>query len=74
MKDKTFKALYEEEKKKPTAAQQFITDVAALTMKSESTVRMWITGVQVPDQLTQSIIAGKYDVSVDSLFPKTIEQ
>ncbi len=74
MNKKTFKTLYEEEKKKPTAAQMFISEVAALTKRSEATVRMWLTGQQVPDELAQSIIAKRYNVSVDSLFPKTIEQ
>lgn len=74
MNKKTFKTLYEEEKKKPTAAQMFISEVAALTKRSEATVRMWLTGQQVPDELAQSIIAERYNVSVDNLFPKTIEQ
>lgn len=73
MNKKTFKTLYEEEKKKPTAAQIFISEVAALTKRSEATVRMWLAGQQVPDELAQSIIAERYNVSVDSLFPKTIE-
>lgn len=73
MNKKTFKTLYEEEKKKPTAAQMFISEVAALTKRSEATVRMWLAGQQVPDELAQSIIAERYNVSVDSLFPKTIE-
>lgn len=74
MNKKTFKTLYEEEKKKPTAAQMFISEVAALTKRSEATVRMWLAGQQVPDELAQSIIAERYNVSVDNLFPKTIEQ
>lgn len=73
MNKKTFKTLYEEEKKKPTAAQMFISEVAALTKRSEATVRMWLAGKQVPDELAQSIIAERYNVSMDSLFPKTIE-
>lgn len=73
MNKKTFRTLYEEEKKKPTAAQMFISEVASLTKRSEATVRMWLAGQQVPDELAQSIIAERYNVSVDSLFPKTIE-
>lgn len=75
MTHKTFKALYEEQKKKPTAAQVFVSEVARLTKRSEVTVRMWLSGQQVPDELAKSIIAERYNVSVDSLFPtKTIEQ
>ena len=49
MNKKTFKALYEEQKKKPTAAQLFVSEVATLTKRSEATVRMWLSGQQVPD-------------------------
>ena len=72
MKKKTFKALYEEQKKKPTAAQVFVSEVATLTKRSEATVRMWLSGQQVPDELAQTMIAEKYNVSIDSLFPKTM--
>ena len=72
MNKKTFKALYEEQKKKPTAAQVFVSEVATLTKRSESTVRMWLSGQQVPDELAQTMIAEKYNVSIDSLFPKTM--
>ncbi len=72
MNKKTFKALYEEQKKKPTAAQVFVSEVATLTKRSEATVRMWLSGQQVPDELAQTMIAEKYNVSIDSLFPKTM--
>ena len=72
MNKKTFKALYEEQKKKPTAAQLFVSEVATLTKRSEATVRMWLSGQQVPDELAQTMIAEKYNVSIDSLFPKTM--
>lgn len=69
MNKKTFKDLYEEEKKKPTSAQIFVSDVAKLTKRSEATVRMWISGRQVPDELVQSMIAEKFNVDVETLFP-----
>ena len=71
MKEKTFKALYEEQKKIPTAAQIFVAEVAALTKRSEATVRMWLSGQQIPDELVQTIIAKKFNVCINSLFPKT---
>ena len=74
MYSKTFKALYEEQKKKPTAAQVFITEVADLTKRSEATVRMWLSGQQVPDELAQTMIANKYQVDINNLFPKTANQ
>ena len=70
MKQKTFKALYEEQKMKPTAAQVFVSEVATLTKRSEATVRMWLSGQQVPDELAQTMIAEKYQVNIDNLFPK----
>lgn len=67
---KTFKDFYEEEKRKPTAAQRFVSDVASLTKRSETTVRMWLSGAQVPDELAKSVIAQHFDADVRTLFPK----
>lgn len=69
MAEKTFKELYEEEKKKPTAAQVFISEVAKLTKRSEMTVRMWVAGTQTPDELAKSVIAQRYGVDANGLFP-----
>lgn len=68
MKKISFKALYEEQKSKPTAAQMFVKEVADLTKRSEVTVRMWLSGQQTPDRLAQEIIAQHYGVDVDTLF------
>lgn len=46
---KSFFDLYAEQKKKPTPAQNFIAEIAALTHRSENTVKMWLCGRQVPD-------------------------
>lgn len=64
----SLKALYEEQKKKPTAAQVFVRDIANLTKRSEFTVRMWLCGQQVPDKLAQETIANHLGVSVETLF------
>lgn len=66
---KTFKSLYENEKKKPTAAQLFIARVAAITKRSEMTVRMWLSGRQEPDELAKSVIAREFGSDAASLFP-----
>lgn len=66
---KTFRELYDEELRKPTAAQRFIREVSELTHRSEVTVRFWLSGRQVPDELAQTIIAQKYNVDVKHLFP-----
>lgn len=72
MVQKTFRNLYEDEKKKPTAAQLFVSRVATLTKRSETTVRMWISGQQVPDELAKSMIAQEFGVDINSLFPKEV--
>lgn len=69
MVQKTFRNLYEDEKKKPTAAQLFVSRVATLTKRSEMTVRMWLSGQQVPDELAKSVIAQEFGADVNSLFP-----
>lgn len=72
MVQKTFRNLYEDEKKKPTAAQLFVSMVATLTKRSETTVRMWISGQQVPDELAKSVIAQEFGADINSLFPKEV--
>lgn len=69
MTQKTFKALYEEQKKKPTSAQVFVAEVSKITKRSEATVRMWLSGKQTPDELAKSVIAEKFDTDVNTLFP-----
>lgn len=67
---KTFRELYEEELRKPTAAQRFVKEISELTHRSEVTVRFWLSGRQVPDELAQTIIAEKFNVDVKHLFPR----
>ena len=68
MENKTFREIYEETKQKPTPAQAFVSEIAELTHRSELTVRMWLSGQQIPDKLVQEVIARKFNVSVDGLF------
>lgn len=70
MAEKTFFDLYNEQKSKPTPAQEFVSEVAKITRRTEATVRMWLSGQQTPDALAQSIIAEHFGVNVDYLFPK----
>ena len=69
MSKKTFIELYNESKSKPTPAQEFVSEVARITRRSESTVRMWLAGNQVPDSLVQSVIADHFGVDMAGLFP-----
>lgn len=70
MAEKTFFDLYNEQKSKPTPAQEFISEVARITKRTTTTVRMWLSGQQTPDALAQSIIAEHFGVSITSLFQK----
>ena len=74
MYNKTFIELYNEAKNQPTPAQKFISDVASITHRSEMTVRMWLAGRQLPDDLAKITIAEKFGVNADSLFPKKKEE
>lgn len=65
---KKFKEIYAEAKNNPTPAQRFIAEVAAVTLKSEATVRMWLSGYQKPDDLTRKAIADHFGVDADYLF------
>ncbi len=66
---KSFKELYFEQKNLPTPAQAFLEDVALVTNRSITTVRMWISGTQIPDHKTLKILANKFDTEPHLLFP-----
>lgn len=66
---KTFKELYEAERDKPTAAQHFIAMVANMTHRSTNTVKMWLSGRQVPDELARTIMARHFKCDAEQLFP-----
>lgn len=74
MQKKTFYELYSERKSRPTPAQEFIFEVANMTRRSTHTVKMWLCGLQVPDQLAQSIIADHYGVDAVGLFPNDLKR
>lgn len=65
----TFKEFYLVEKNKPTPAQILIKEIAELTKRSENTIRMWLLEKQEPDALAKSLIAEKFGVNPESLFP-----
>lgn len=65
----TFKELYLEEKNKQTPAQIFLKEIAELTKRSKNTVRMWLQGRQEPDALAKSLIAERFGIDPETLFP-----
>lgn len=65
---KSFTELYLERKNEPTPAQRFINEVAELTKRSEQTVRMWLSGVQIPDPNVMKVIGMHFGVDPESLF------
>lgn len=70
---KSFKDEYNERKALPTHAEMFVTEVAELTHRSVNTVKMWLIGRQVPDELTQSVIAKHFNIDINYLFPTVVE-
>ncbi len=69
-KAKSLKELYEEAKDVPRA---FIRRCAEVTMKSEVTVRGWLSGAYVPDELAKSRLAELFDTESEALFPNNKE-
>jgi len=71
---KTFVEIYAQTKAKvrkieKTPAQKFVDDVAEITKKTPLTVRQWLYGAQVPDKLTQSVLADYFGSTPEQLFP-----
>ena len=71
---KSFRELYNEiwkpKHQAQNAAQEFISRCAAATLKSEGTVRSWLSGKFVPDDLTRMALAKELGVDPDTLFPE----
>ena len=69
MTKKTFKQMYDELDPTPPKTK-WIQRIAEVTMRSELTVRMWVSGRQIPEPLVQNIIAKELGVPVEGLFPQ----
>lgn len=68
----TFSQMYKalpERSSVSTPKSEFVKRAAALTKKSEKTIRCWIAGTQKPDALAQSILEKEYNVPATYLFP-----
>jgi hypothetical protein len=75
MESKTFREIYEGYAKRPplpTPRKEFVRRMADVTKKSEATVKMWVIGRQVPDALTQEVLAKELNVPAEVLFPKEL--
>ena len=68
-KNMTFFEIYQERKNQPTPAQRWVTEVAMLTDRSEQTVRMWLSGVQIPDSNVIKVLAQHFKCKASDLFP-----
>lgn len=70
---KSFRELYDEvwgpARKASDAARIFIERAAKVTMRSETTVRMWLCGKQQPDALAQSALSAEFGIPAEQLFP-----
>lgn len=69
---KSFKECYEEVSTM-SPKKMWIQRIAQVTHRSEATVRMWLSGRQVPEELIQEIIAKELGVPVEGLFPKEVK-
>lgn len=72
MKKITFRELYSlaTGEKKPTPRQLFIAECAKVAAVAESTVKQWITGVQVPNKYALQLLSEHFDCDPEYLFPK----
>lgn len=52
-----------------TPKQEFIDRICSVTMKSQSTVRCWLAGAFVPDELTKSVLSKELGIPKECLFP-----
>lgn len=69
----TFREYYKEIRKKkrpPHPANEFLSNIAHLTGRSESTVRQWTVGNQIPDYATCNLISEFTGISAKELFPE----
>ncbi len=64
----TFKQFYELEKSRPTPAQSFINEICEITGRREITVRLWLSGTQVPDYKTLVTLSEHFKTPIDELF------
>ena len=71
---KSFREMYDEiwgpARQSSEAAKEFIRRCAAATYKSEGTVRAWLSGAYVPDELARMALAKEFGVDPDALFPE----
>lgn len=65
-KAKSLNELYEETKQVP---RDFLTRCAVVTHKSVGTVRGWLSGAYVPDELARVALANEFNTDPDALFP-----
>lgn len=70
MKFKSFKRLYLDAKNTPTPAQLFISKVAEITCREESTVRQWLSGTQEPPKKAKEQLSKAFGVPLEYLFPE----
>lgn len=70
MKFKSFKRLYLDAKNSPTPAQIFISTVAEITCREESTVRQWLSGTQEPPKKAKEQLSKAFGAPLEHLFPE----
>ena len=69
---RTFRQIYESLDGRSTVKtpkQKFIDRICSVTMKSQSTVRCWLAGAFIPDELTKSVLEKELGIPSNRLFP-----
>lgn len=61
--------MYEIERRKPTAAQAFLMEVAEVTRRTPNSVKLWVQGFRHPDDLAKEAIGRHFNVDPEFLFP-----
>lgn len=70
----TLKEFYLIEKEKPTPAQILVRKIADATCREETTVRQWLSGIQLPNMKARERIADIIGLPADELFPVSVDK
>lgn len=68
-KSKTLTEIYNDIPRLTTPRLDFVKRLAAVTYRSENTIRQWVAGTRNPDELSKQAIAKELGRSVAELFP-----
>jgi hypothetical protein len=65
----TFKEIYESLETPPSPKEEWVKRMASITLASEFSVKMWISGRNEPSALAKKILSEELGRPVEELFP-----